>query len=173
MQSRSVTPIGTAHIGWYITVRPQTDTRTIRYRAVLLIEAIFALLPPINGRKKKREKKRENLEIRHYSPDPDPCPWASRRFARRIFDDREEKKKTFLLPARASRGDDISSPRAGRRNVFSHGEKERGDYGRSTTAPDSSTSSRRKREKRRMSRSPPAEDLVGSWSCYDNGELRG
>ncbi|RWW57820.1 hypothetical protein BHE74_00035367 [Ensete ventricosum] len=126
MQSRSVTPIGTAHIGWYVTIRPQTDTRTIRYRAVLLIEAIFALLPPKNGRKKKREKKRENLEIRHYFPDPDPCPWASRRFARRIFDDRE-KKKTFLLPARASRGDDISSPRAGRRNVFSHGEKERGD----------------------------------------------
>ncbi|RZR95024.1 hypothetical protein BHM03_00023804 [Ensete ventricosum] len=56
------------------------------------------------GRKKKREKKNENLEIRHYFLDPDPRSRASQCFAGTIFVDREEKKTTYLLPARASWG---------------------------------------------------------------------
>ncbi|RRT55697.1 hypothetical protein B296_00048255, partial [Ensete ventricosum] len=54
-----------------------------------------------------REKKRENLEIRRCSPDPDPLPVGFRCFTERIFDDHKENKKTrgllgektFLLPA--------------------------------------------------------------------------
>ncbi|RZR93998.1 hypothetical protein BHM03_00022602 [Ensete ventricosum] len=65
-------------------------------------------LPVDFGRYQPREKEegeeKENLEIRRCSPDPDPCPRASQHFAERIFGDRREKKATFLLPARASRG---------------------------------------------------------------------
>ncbi|RZR98916.1 hypothetical protein BHM03_00028362, partial [Ensete ventricosum] len=76
-------------------------------------------------RKKKREKKRDNLEIQRRSPSTksivrgEKKPWEG--FAKRIsFSDREEKKTTFLLPrvgfSLRLRGN-VSSPRAGRRNV--------------------------------------------------------
>ncbi|RWW44086.1 hypothetical protein BHE74_00050185 [Ensete ventricosum] len=42
------------------------------------------------GRKKKREKKEENLEIQHCSPDPDPLPAGFSVL-------REEKKTTHGL----------------------------------------------------------------------------
>ncbi|RWW71885.1 hypothetical protein BHE74_00020344 [Ensete ventricosum] len=70
------------------------------------------------GRKKKREKKRENLEI--WLCSPDPRPWTSRRY-------RGEKKMMFLLPAQASRGEDVFSLRVGRRNVSPCRERERAD----------------------------------------------
>ncbi|RWW57120.1 hypothetical protein BHE74_00036112 [Ensete ventricosum] len=76
-----------------------------RYRAVTVDldrrRSISTGISP--GRKKKREKKRENLEIQCCSPNLDPRLQASRPFAGRIFDDRGEKKMTFLLPAQASR----------------------------------------------------------------------
>ncbi|RZR96947.1 hypothetical protein BHM03_00026044 [Ensete ventricosum] len=120
---RSAISISTAQ---YIPVRPQIDTWTACYWAV----------PPIGA--KKREKKRENLEIRRCSLDHDPHSRASRRFAGRIFGDRGEKKTTFLLPTRAFLPrlcGEISSPcvgfsgrrRTGRRNVSPRGEKERDD----------------------------------------------
>ncbi|RRT38396.1 hypothetical protein B296_00047432 [Ensete ventricosum] len=84
--------------------------------------------------KKKREKKRENLEIRHCSPDLDPHPRTSRPFVGKIFGDRGEKKTMFLLHARASwragfslrPWEEISSPFMGRRNVSPRRENERG-----------------------------------------------
>ncbi|RWV80355.1 hypothetical protein GW17_00058393, partial [Ensete ventricosum] len=52
----------TAWYGWYVSVRPLIGTWTAHYRVI----------PPI--RVKKREKKRENLEIQHCSPNLDPLP---------------------------------------------------------------------------------------------------
>ncbi|RRT69297.1 hypothetical protein B296_00013754, partial [Ensete ventricosum] len=75
------------------------------------------------GRKKKREKKKENLEIRHYSLDPDPRPRASQCFAGTIFVDREEKKTTYLLPARASWGTRASCQGFAERFLLSMREK--------------------------------------------------
>ncbi|RWW32078.1 hypothetical protein GW17_00003264 [Ensete ventricosum] len=110
--------MGTAYIGRYILVRQQTVG------------------------KKKREKKRENLEIRRRSLDPDP----SLRLCREIFTPCASFLGRFLLLVRASRGEDISSPSAGRRNVFSRREKERGDK-------------KKKRGRRRLDLSPRAGRL--------------
>ncbi|RZS21809.1 hypothetical protein BHM03_00054481 [Ensete ventricosum] len=76
--------------------------------APLSLDDLEPSLPSLAGRcrrgeGKKREKKRENLEIQCCSPNLDPRLQASRPFAGRIFDDRGEKKMTFLLPAQASR----------------------------------------------------------------------
>ncbi|RRT40127.1 hypothetical protein B296_00053364 [Ensete ventricosum] len=75
---KNAIPIGTAHTGRYVPVCQLTGTRTACYRAVLVIRAVSAPLPPVGndrfrsssrfwavsakeGRKKKREKK--NLEF--------------------------------------------------------------------------------------------------------------
>ncbi|RWW05903.1 hypothetical protein GW17_00030801 [Ensete ventricosum] len=70
------------------------------------------------GRKKKREKKRENLEIRHCSPDPDSSP-ASFSVLRgeNLWRLRGEEND-----AQASREGFV-----GRRNFSPHGKKERGN----------------------------------------------
>ncbi|RZS13297.1 hypothetical protein BHM03_00044860 [Ensete ventricosum] len=101
----------TAWYGRYVLVRPLPGcTADWRWRR--------------KKSEKKREKRRENPEIQWCSPDPDPSPAG---FAGGIFDDRVEKKTIrdarasrrgfvgrFLLLAWASRGEDVSSSRAGR-----------------------------------------------------------
>ncbi|RWV82232.1 hypothetical protein GW17_00056283 [Ensete ventricosum] len=81
----------------------------------------------INRGRKKREKERENLEIRRCSIDPDPSPigflvlrgenlqrsWGEENDARASH---RGFAGIFLFPARASQGEDVSSPCVGRRN---------------------------------------------------------
>ncbi|RWV98974.1 hypothetical protein GW17_00038146, partial [Ensete ventricosum] len=73
-------------------------------------------------KEKKREKKRENLEIQHCFPILIHRLQASRRLVGRIFSDRGEKEQRTGFSPRLRR--EISSPSAGRRNVSSHEEKE-------------------------------------------------
>ncbi|RWW61848.1 hypothetical protein BHE74_00031067 [Ensete ventricosum] len=75
--------------------------------------------------KEKREKERENLEIRRCSPDLDPLLVGfSTLRGENLWRSREGMMHELL--AEASRGEDVSSPRA-RRSVSPRGKKERGD----------------------------------------------
>ncbi|RWW32574.1 hypothetical protein GW17_00002744 [Ensete ventricosum] len=81
------------------------------------------------SREKKREKKRENLEIRRCSPDPDPSPVGfstlRRENLRRSREENDAQRMGFSSRLR----EEISSPRTGfsGRCFFSpYGEKERG-----------------------------------------------
>ncbi|RWW17541.1 hypothetical protein GW17_00018531 [Ensete ventricosum] len=81
-------------------------------------------------RKKKSEKKRENLEIRRCSPDPDPSPAGfSALREENLWRSRGEENDTRCVGFSPRFHGEISSPRAiflGRRHFFSpHGEKKR------------------------------------------------
>ncbi|RWW24907.1 hypothetical protein GW17_00010772 [Ensete ventricosum] len=112
--------------GLYQAIMVKTDCS--RLRSVYNTDKYYAY------RAKKRENKRENLEIWHYSHNPDSRQRASWRFGERIFGHRGEKKTTFLLPTHAScRGfaerfllpaqaywrEDVSSTSVERRNISS------------------------------------------------------
>ncbi|RRT70962.1 hypothetical protein B296_00019501 [Ensete ventricosum] len=124
--ARSAIPIGTTRTGQYAPVRTSTPVDRCMDRS-----QPGGTTPAVGQyqlrekKERKKEKKRDNLEIQRRSPSAksivrgEKKPWEG--FAKRIsFNDREEKKTTFLLPrvgfSLRLRGN-VSSPHARRRNA--------------------------------------------------------
>ncbi|RRT74236.1 hypothetical protein B296_00032547 [Ensete ventricosum] len=100
----------------YISVHQQIDTRATHYQLITVdFDYRCPLLGGINrGRRKKREKKRENLKIRHRSPSTILIrrPWGEEASAR-LHGENKLWRLNDVSSLYVGRRNDVSSPRVG------------------------------------------------------------